>query len=98
MGMTDAQISSALKDALRDHPQFDPTVVDNFISTQLQSTGGQPNAKQQACYDQCETTKQAAIAAALLLGNPIAIALAIAAAVNAFNACRKACDTNAGGS
>ncbi|GAC1402574.1 MAG: hypothetical protein NVSMB64_02620 [Candidatus Velthaea sp.] len=63
----------------------------NTIAAQTGAASAAPSAAQQACYRQCETTRDEALAAAATKGWPFGAAAA-AAAVFAFNACRHQCD------
>jgi hypothetical protein len=92
--MDNSELSKRLKDALQAHPDFSPDAVDAFIASQEPQQTQQPTPEQQKCYAACQTARDEAIAKAVSSGNPISIALGIAAAIAGFNACRKACDAS----
>lgn len=99
------QIQDLLQQHFGSQAGFDPngalqvaTALATTSAVLTQQAGGttvtQPNAAQQQCYAQCQQTRDAALAAAALKGWP-AGAIAAAAAIMGFNACRHQCDQNA---
>lgn len=69
--------------------------IASAVSSVSQAAGATPNAHptsgQQQCYAKCAQERDIALAAAAKLGYP-AGAIAAAAAIMNFNACRHACD------
>lgn len=96
------QIQDLLQQHFGGQPGFDANAAQH-VATSLatasavvaQQAGAapvaQPTAAQQQCYAKCQQTRDAAMAAAALKGWPVG-AIAAAAAVMAFNACRHQCD------
>lgn len=100
--MQASEIQALLNEYFGDKAGFDPakaqemaTALANASSVVAQQAGiraiAAPTPQQQACYAKCQTTRDAALASAALLGFPGGL-VAAAAAITAFNACRSACD------
>jgi len=100
--MKATEIQDLLHDHFADKPGYDPKaskeVADALANAATvvarQSGAGTtaaPTQKQKDCYAKCQHTRDTAMAAAALKGFPLGIAAA-AAAVAAFNACRRDCD------
>lgn len=97
--MTAQEIQDALQTNMGNSQGFDPAVAQQFatnLAGAISAAGGpnpNPTANQQACYAQCQQTRDAAFAACALTPWPGNL-ICVGQAVLAFNACRAKCDQN----
>jgi hypothetical protein len=96
--VTAQEIQDAIHDSMGTLPGYDPAVVQRFathlagtVSAAGLKSNSHPTPKQQACYDKCAATRNAALAKCALQGFPGGLICA-GQAVLAFNACRADCD------